>query len=105
MNLGIVISSNDPETVWNAFRLGNLALSKEDDVRVFLLAKGVEADKMTHQEFDVPGQMDQFIQNSGHILACQTCLEVRNTEAESCEVSTMGDLYQLILDSDKVFSV
>jgi uncharacterized protein involved in oxidation of intracellular sulfur len=42
MKLGIVIYSNDPETVWNAFRLGNFGLKEKDEVKVFLLAKGVE---------------------------------------------------------------
>ena len=36
MKLGIVISSNDPETAWNASRLGNFALTQGDAVRVFL---------------------------------------------------------------------
>jgi uncharacterized protein involved in oxidation of intracellular sulfur len=44
MKIGIVIYSNDAETVWNAFRLGNFALKERDEVKVFLLAKGVEAE-------------------------------------------------------------
>ena len=34
MKLGIVISSNDPETVWNAFRFGSFALGQGDVVNV-----------------------------------------------------------------------
>jgi hypothetical protein len=30
MTLGIVISSNDPETAWNALRVGNHALALAD---------------------------------------------------------------------------
>ena len=41
MKLGIVIYSNDTETVWNAFRLGLFSIQKSDTVKVFLLAKGV----------------------------------------------------------------
>ena len=37
MKLGIVVYSNDPETVFNAFRLGVFSLGKGDSVRVFLL--------------------------------------------------------------------
>ncbi len=37
MNLGIVIYSNDAETVWNAFRLGVFALVKDDAVKVFII--------------------------------------------------------------------
>jgi len=42
MKTGIIISSNDPETVWNAFRFANLSIKKGDEVKIFLLGKGVE---------------------------------------------------------------
>lgn len=42
MQLGIIIYSNDAETVWNAYRFANFSLNKGDAVKVFLLAKGVE---------------------------------------------------------------
>lgn len=105
MKLGIVISSNDPETVWNAFRLGNLALKNEDKVSVFLLAKGVEAETLESEKFDVLGQMKEFADNTGEILACQTCLKFRNSNPEACEISTMSDLYHLIAESDKLISL
>jgi uncharacterized protein involved in oxidation of intracellular sulfur len=38
MKLGIVIYSDHPETVWNAFRLANFSLNKKDQVKVFLMA-------------------------------------------------------------------
>lgn len=44
MKLSIVIHSSDAEVVWNAFRLGNFALKEKDQVKVFLLAKGVEVE-------------------------------------------------------------
>ena len=46
MKLGIVIYSTDPETVWNAFRRGVFALKQGDAVSAFLLAKGVECEKL-----------------------------------------------------------
>lgn len=51
MKLGIVIYSTDAETVWNAFRLGVFALKEGDSVKVFLLAKGVECDKLDTPQF------------------------------------------------------
>lgn len=39
MKLGIVIYSNDLETVWNAFRLGVFSRKQGDAVSVFLLGK------------------------------------------------------------------
>ncbi len=41
MKLGIVIHSTDAETVWNGFRLGVFALKQGDQVKIFLMAKGV----------------------------------------------------------------
>ena len=35
MKLGIIISTSEPETVWNAYRLANFALNEKDNVKVF----------------------------------------------------------------------
>ena len=54
MRLGIVVYSNDPETVFNAFRLGVFSLGKGDTVKAFLLAKGVESEMLVDDKFNVP---------------------------------------------------
>ena len=53
MHLGIVITSNHPETVWNAFRLADFSLTKGDKTSVFLMANGVEADSLDSEKFDI----------------------------------------------------
>lgn len=106
MKLGIVIYSTDTEAVWNAFRLGNFALGKGDTVKVFLLAKGVEVETLSDERFKVKEQMQQLVDNGGEILACGTCLKIRNSEGtELCPLSTMADLYEIIAGSDKVISI
>jgi uncharacterized protein involved in oxidation of intracellular sulfur len=70
MKVGLVIYSNDPETVWNAFRFGNFALNQKDEVNVFLLAKGVEAEALDTEKFKVTEQMKNFVDNGGKIFAC-----------------------------------
>ena len=40
-SIGIVIYSNDTETVWNALRLANYSKNQGDTVSIFLLGKGV----------------------------------------------------------------
>ena len=105
MKFGIVISSNDSETVWNGFRLANFSLTKKDSIKVFLLAKGVEAPIIGTDKFDVKKQMENFISGGGQIFACGTCLKLRNAaSSELCPVSTMSDLYEIIKQSDKVIS-
>ena len=106
MKLGIVIYSTDSESAWNAFRLGIFALQKDDSVQVFLLANGVECENLDTEKFKVTEQMQSFVDNGGEILACGTCLKIRNSEgSELCPLSTMQDLYNLINDSDKVISI
>ncbi len=105
MKLGIIISSNDPETVWNAFRLGNFALGQGDTVNVFLLGKGVEAESLDTKHFTVTQAMQELVDRGGKIDACGTCLKLRNTEAGNvCAFSTMQDLYRLTRESDRVLT-
>ncbi len=106
MKLGIIIYSTDTEAVWNAFRLGVFSLKEGDKVKVFLLAKGVECEKLADDKFNVMEQMQLFADNGGEILACGTCLKIRNSSgSELCPLSTMKDLYETIKDSDKVISI
>lgn len=105
MKLGLVIYSNDAETVWNAFRLGVFALKKADTVRAFLLAKGVDCEAIDTDQFKVTEQMKSFVAAGGTILACGTCLKIRHSEgSEMCPLSTMGDLYEIVQESDKVLT-
>ncbi len=105
MKLALVICGNDPETVWNAFRLGIHALGQGDQVGVFLLGRGVEAEQLDDARFPVLAQMQAFVGAGGTVLACGTCLKLRQQGAsELCPVSTMADLHALIRDSDKVLT-
>ncbi len=105
MKLGIIIYSNDPETVWNAFRLGIFSRKQGDTVSVFLLGKGVEVESLDRDKFDISGQIHSFLDIGGAILACGTCLKLRQSEELGiCPISTMQDLYTLIHDSDKVLN-
>ena len=103
MKIGVVIYSNDPETVWNAFRFGNFALKENDEVKVFLLAKGVECESIDTDKFKVTEQIQSFVDTGGTIFACGTCLKVRQMGAsEICPLSTMKDLYEIVKESDKI---
>lgn len=105
MKWAMVISSNDPETVWNAFRLGNFALARSDEVRVFLLGKGVECEGLDTECFTIGAAMQELIARGGRIDACATCLKLRNAGAsEACALSTMQDLYELTRDADRVLT-
>jgi uncharacterized protein involved in oxidation of intracellular sulfur len=105
MKIGMVIYSDDPETVWNAFRLGNFALNERDEVKVFLLASGVGCEPLSTEKFKVTEQMETFVKNGGRIFACGTCLKIRQLDgSEICPLSTIKDLYEILKGSDKVIT-
>jgi uncharacterized protein involved in oxidation of intracellular sulfur len=105
MKLGIVIYSNDAESVWNAFRFGAFACKKGDEVKIFLLGKGVEAEGLDIAQFNITEQMAKFVEAGGEILACGTCLKLRQSEgSEMCPLSTLEDLYRIVAESDRVLS-
>ena len=90
MKFGIVIGTNEPEVVWNAFRFGNTSLKANHEVKVFLINKGVEIEDIKDEKYDVKEQTDLFIENNGRILAFGTCLKSTETEGRKfCSVSTM----------------
>ena len=103
MKLAMVISQTNPELVFNAFRLANFSRKEGDEVKVFLLAEGVELDGISDPKFDARGQAESFLQAGGQILACGTCLKLRNSQgSELCPLSTMKDLYTLVREADRV---
>jgi uncharacterized protein involved in oxidation of intracellular sulfur len=105
MRIGIVISTNDAEEVWNAFRLANVALKENHTVRVFLVNRGVEVEDIKSEKFDLKEQINSFMANKGEILACGTCLKARQKEETAvCPISTMKDLLKLVEESDKILT-
>ena len=102
MKIGIVIGTNEPEVVWNAFRFGNTSLKTNYEVKVFLINKGVEVEDIKDEKYNVREQAESFIENKGQIFACGTCLKSRQKESSNvCPISTMKDLLKLVEESDK----
>jgi len=104
MKLGIILQSNNPEHVWNAFRLGITALKAGGQAEVFLMSEGSELDTIADSEhFDISIKVTEFKGLKGELFACGTCLKLRNKEESGvCPVSTMTDLLKMIETSDKV---
>ena len=97
MKIGIIVYSNDSETVWNAFRFANFSLNEGDEIKVFLLGKGVECESLDTNKFKVTEQMQTLVDNGGKIFACGSCLEIRQSEdSEVCPLSAMKDLYEIV---------
>src|SRR5664279_818749 len=78
-DIGIVISSGDPETVWNGLRLAIAAQSKGDTVVIFVIGKAEDVFMNDSSKFDIPKTSQQFVSNGGDIYACATCAKMRHT--------------------------
>ncbi|MEW6368429.1 MAG: DsrE family protein [Acidobacteriota bacterium] len=105
MTMTIVLYSNDPETVWNAFRFGNFAMTHGDDVTFFLIGKGVECRSLDLGPFTVTQMIADFIEAGGKVLACSTCLELRGMGCPSgFAAATLKELHELVAQADRVCS-
>jgi hypothetical protein len=96
-SIGIVIYSNDVETVWNALRFANYSKKQSDTVSIFLLGKGVELENLVKSDKNIKEQTDSFLDTGGTILGCGTCLKSRNNnEPQVCKFSSLKDLYEIV---------
>lgn len=105
MKLGVIISTNDAETCWNALRYANFSLNQKDEVKIFLISKGVEYEKISIEKYNTIEQAEKFLQTGGKILACGTCVKSREQKGSNlCPINSMKDLYDIVKESDKVVS-
>ena len=96
MKFGIIISTNEAEVVWNAFRFGVTSLKAGHKVRVFLYGAGVESEGIK-SEFNIKEQISLFYDNGGKILACESCLLMRpKTKSKVCMIGHQKDLLELV---------
>ncbi|MFA5356318.1 MAG: DsrE family protein [Candidatus Omnitrophota bacterium] len=103
MIIGVIISTNDAETCWNALRYSNFCLGQKDETRVFFMGKGVEYQNISTDKFNTIEQADEFLRSGGKIYACGSCIRSREQESSvMCPISTMKDMYEIIKESDRV---
>ena len=106
MRLGLVVETNDPEKVWNGFRLANTALDAGHTVEVFLLGDGVEAPDLSHEAFNPRGVVRKYRNEGGALYACGTCMDSRGIDpGELRPESTMGTLLGVIEDADETITI
>lgn len=110
MKIAIIIYSAEPETVWNAFRLGSASLAYDDEVSVFLLGTGVEAMNIKSLKYNIREQVEIFLEHGGKMLGCELCCNTRADEMPflkqdiGCELGSMQDLYSIIKEADRIIS-
>jgi len=102
----MILYSNDPETVNQAFRLGIYSLGQGDSVNMFLLAKGVECEDLDNEQFNISKEIKAFLDAGGKTYSCTSCMRMRaKGETQVCPLSKMADLYRIIAESDRVITL
>lgn len=104
MNIGIIIETKEAEKSWNAFRFANACLSRDHEVKVFLMGEAVECEQIKDDKYTTPKEMKKFLDNTkGTLFACGTCILSRKLENQTiCPISTMDDCVDLVEWADKV---
>ncbi len=114
----VLIIINDPpygtEKAYNAMRLAMMIQKEHADVevRVFLMADAVTCaipKQSTPQGFyNLERMLKSAIQKGGFVKACGTCSDARGIREisliEGVEISTMSQLAQWVINSDKVLT-
>ena len=60
MKVLFIIATDEPETAYNAMRLANVSVQREDETSVFMLGRGVLYEKSRTEQFDVLGEVNKF---------------------------------------------
>ena len=110
----ITIIINDPpygsERPYNALRLANSLIKKEDIlVTVFLMGDAVtcagRGQKTPDGYYNIERMLKPVVRR-GQVLLCGTCMDARGMKeeniAEGCKRSTLDELTDLTISSDKV---
>ena len=112
----LIVANDAPygsERTYNALRLAGVLLTLEDDLQLtlFLLGDAVacaRAGQVTPQGYYNVERMLIPIVRRGLVLACETCMAARGLKPEDlatgCRSAKLGELGNLILDSDKVLT-
>jgi len=105
MKIGVIIYSKDPETVWNAFRFAIYSMKQGDEVKIFLIASGVEAEHIDNEKFNVQEELDNFLKINGELFVCGTCLNKRGWDMPRFgKRASLAHLHEIVADGDRVVS-
>lgn len=69
MKVTLIVSNSEPEVIWNAFRLANIMLEKDDDVSVFLNGPAVKYVSLSSDKFPLCELAKVFTLSEGLLFA------------------------------------
>jgi uncharacterized protein involved in oxidation of intracellular sulfur len=69
MKIGMIVCQENPEVIWNAFRLANMMLEGMDDVTIFLNGPSVKYESLGSNQFPLTELAKLFTLSEGILLA------------------------------------
>ncbi len=69
MKIAMMVTQENPEVVWNAFRLANMMLEGMDDVSIFLNGPSVKFEESDSPQFPLKELAKIFTLSEGVLLA------------------------------------
>lgn len=69
MHIALIACSDNPEILWNCFRLGNLMLEQMDEVTIFLDGPSVNYGPLSSEQFPIGEQAKLFTLSEGVLQA------------------------------------
>lgn len=69
MNIAMIACSDNPEILWNCFRLGNLMLEQMDEVTIFLDGPSVNYTTLSSETYPIKDQAKLFTLSEGVLQA------------------------------------
>ena len=69
MKVTIILCKDEPEIIWNSFRLANLMLENMDDVTIFLNGPSVTYESLDCDKFPIRKLAKIFTLSEGELLA------------------------------------
>lgn len=102
--IGIIISTNDEETIWNVMRFANYSIEWGNKVSIFLLGKGVEIEGLAKTNKDIGDQVEKYLDLDGTIYGCQVCFQSRKQANKICKLGCIQDMYDVVKKNKVVLS-
>ncbi len=69
MNMGLILCNDNPEIMWNCFRLANMMLEGMEEVTIFLNGPSVKYQELSSKRFPLTDLAKIFTLSEGTLLA------------------------------------
>ncbi len=114
----LIIFNREPydntDITWNGLRLAETLRKKEQEIRIFLMNDSVDmarnvCKKPENYDQDLSQMLKDLISNGVEVKVCGTCMSrcgihKNHPYYDGAEKSTMGELADWVIDSDKVLT-